>query len=265
MNEPPLTQILNQLAEVAVPDDLDLRAAIHHRLETSKKQRRTGVFLMKSIFAQPCRLAVPITIAFLILLATLMLTPQGLSWAQNVLQFFTYAESDNLPIETQVPGADTGWEFGLGAEEAQQRARFDVLMPTWLPDFLFFREVAVNSQRRMVVVSYDVVYPNDPSIGGNGIALSEQLIYNDSESCEICSLVGASAEIDEVQIGDIPGEYVVGVWQAIGDTGQWGWVSDPYLQRLRWHSDGMAFELLSFVNPDDLTKADLIAIAESLH
>jgi len=220
---------------------------------------------MKASFApSPCRIVVWITILVLFVIATFLPTPQGLTWAQNVLQFFTYAESDKLPIETQVPGADTGWEFSLSAEEAQQRARFDMLMPTWLPDFLFFREVAVNSQQRMVVVSYDVVYPNDPSIGGNGITLSEQLIYNDSKSCEICSLVGASAEIDEVQIGDIPGEYVVGVWQAIGDTGQWGWVSDPYLQRLRWHSDGMAFELLSFVNPDDLTKADLIAIAESL-
>ncbi len=40
--------------------------------------------------------------------------------------------------------------------------------------------------------------------------------------------------------------------------------SDPYLQTLRWQANGMAFELLYMGPPDSVTRADLIAIAESL-
>jgi len=475
MNEHPLTRALTLLAEEGVPEDLDLRASIHRRLEMSKAQSRKGVFPMKASFTQPRRLTASITIFVFLLLTAFLLTSQGQTWAQELFQFFIPAESDtfpipteqvlpapdtptpgptyipelensavtampedsadsmdnpcvsyeelkdyfcqiqeveaqagfdakelpvdpqgmefskasfnyerkviamefevisgggylylhqgieddqpqgewdkvpaegirlvtvngqyaelasgtfvvypnateatwepdgsllrlrwregdywfsleklgdpypiewmdgdalielaeslvddrdlnaHMPVETETPDVeDTDWEFFLSADEAQQRSGFDVLMPTWLPDFLFFREAAFDPHQRQVVVSYDVIYPHDPNVAGNGITLIQQPILEDGESCEICSFVGASAEIEKVQIGHIPGEYVVGVWQAIGDTGQWGWVSDPYLQRLRWHSDGMAFELLSFVYPDDLTKADLIAIAKSL-
>ena len=268
MNELPLTQILNQLAEDAVPDDLDLRIGIHHRLEMSKTQPQKGVFSMKAGFARPRRIAALVTFIVLVLAAVFLFTPQGQTWAQSILGYFTYTESDTWPQETLIPGADSNWDFNLSIAEAEQRAGFDVLVPTRFPDSLSyslsFREVSFDPQRKMVVISYDVVYQSDPSVTGSGIMLSQKPIPEDGEDCEICSLVGASAEIEEVQIGNISGEYVVGVWKAIGDTGQWGWVSDPYLQRLRWQSDGMAFELLALVNPDDLTKADLITIAESL-
>lgn len=268
MNENPLTRTLNQLAEEGIPADLDLRASIYGRLEMSKSRPRKGVLPMKASFAQPRRLVALIAIIVLLFAAVYLLTPQGRTWAQAALGYFTNADSDTRPVETQTPELRE-WEYNLSIEEAEQRAGFDVLVPTRFPDSLFysllFREVNFEPQQKMVVISYDITYQSDPSVTGNGILLLQQPIPEDGESCEICSLVGASAEIEKVQIGDIPGEYVAGVWQAIGDTGQWGWVSDPYLQRLRWQANGVAFELLAMINPDDFTKADLIAIAESLH
>ena len=98
---------------------------------------------------------------------------------------------------------------------------------------------------------------------GNGFALYEQPIPENGEDCYVCStLVGASAVIEEVQIGDIPGEYVEnGVWQAIGDTGQWGWNADPPIQKLRWRAEGVAFELSTIAG---VSKEELFAIAESI-
>jgi hypothetical protein len=69
--------------------------------------------------------------------------------------------------------------------------------------------------------------------------------------------------VEQVQIGAATGEYVVGVWKADG-AGNWVWEYEPYLQTLRWQANGMAFELLYMGIPEAVTKADLIAMAQSL-
>jgi hypothetical protein len=142
-----------------------------------------------------------------------------------------------------------------------------VLAPTWLPDFLVFNGASFWPKQRIFEIVYGLA-PNNPN--ENTLALMEQPIPENGDDCIIytypiaCSmLVGASATIEEVQIGDIPGEYVKnGVWQAIDDTGQWGWDATPPIQKLRWHANGVAFELSTII--DGFSKKDLITIAESL-
>ncbi len=194
-------------------------------------------------------------------------TPQS-----QPLRYFTRAESDTRPVETPVPGADTNPNSGLNSvenlsiAEAEQLAGFDVLEPNWLPDSLIFVSATFWPEQHIVQIIYDY-YINDPG-GSNKVVLDEQPIPENSEDCIdywiACSmLVGASATIEEVQIGDIPGEYVgSGVWQAIGNTGQWGWDTTPPIQKLRWRANGVALAL-STINVG-VSKQDLIAMAESL-
>jgi hypothetical protein len=184
------------------------------------------------------------------------------------LRYFTRAESDKLPLQPfqltaihetvtpkpETPTPDPSWTFTLSVAEAEQLAGFDVLEPIGMSKFLNFQGAAFDPQRNIVRIRYVM-----------GFVLHEEQ-FQFSEDCDGCGMVGASAVVETVQIGDVTGEYVVGVWEAIGDTGQWGWIATPYLQRLRWQSNGMAFELMynPTHDPAAVTLADLIAIAESL-
>ncbi|MBN1428476.1 MAG: hypothetical protein JXB07_08825 [Anaerolineae bacterium] len=262
MDEHPLTRILSKLAEDGIPDDLDLRATVHHRLETSKTQPEKGDFPMKASSVRVRYIIATAALVMTLLSAVLLFTPQGRAWAQTVLGFFTRAESDVLPVETPVPGTDTPdtlWIFNLSISEVEQQAGFDVLEPAWLPEGLAFTGALYEAESHMVRVSYSL-----QDFGTNGVNLTEEPIPEGSEECELCGqVVGASALIETVPIGDVMGQYVPGVWQA-DDAGQWNWVSDPYLQTLRWQVHGMAFELLAMAPSDIVTKADLIAMAESI-
>jgi hypothetical protein len=99
-------------------------------------------------------------------------------------------------------------------------------------------------------------------LGGlNGLVLREER-FQTSDDCSLCGLVGASEKIEPVMIGNNSGEYIIGVWK-LTDNGP-VWEPDPYLQTLRWQAEGMAFELLYMGIPDEVSKADMIAIAASI-
>jgi len=160
--------------------------------------------------------------------------------------------------------------FTLDVKESEALAGFDVLEPTWLPSVLFFEGAAFepkewDSPKDTVKISYYFYSERlGPGLASNGIVITQQ----PTDSIEDCTmgtdcLVGAGANVERVQVGDMPGEYVIGVWSA-DNSGNWHWVNDPYLQRVRWQKDDMAFEILYMGPPEEVTKTDLIAIAESM-
>jgi hypothetical protein len=73
-------------------------------------------------------------------------------------------------------------------------------------------------------------------------------------------LVGASAPIQTVSLGNVSGEYSEGVWE-LTDNGP-VWRNDEYLKTLRWQSNGMAFELIYMGT--ELERDDLVAIAAGI-
>ena len=208
------------------------------------------------------RMSIASAALLLFLAAMLAFTPQGRAWAQEIVRLFTRHGSDTRPVEPAVPSGD--WTFDLSVAEAESRAGYDVLEPAWLPPVVCFEGAAFDPASNLVRISYFYCSEaHGPGLEANGLILMQQSIPAGLD-CEICDSVGASAAIEPVQISGAPGEYVVGVWQAAGDTGRWEWVSDPWLQRLRWQADGMAFELTYMGLPEEVTKADLIAVAESM-
>jgi hypothetical protein len=160
--------------------------------------------------------------------------------------------------------------FTLDIKEVEGLAGFDVLEPTWLPPVLFFEGAAFEPRewdhpKNTVQISYSFSSKSiGPGLASNGLVISQQPIEN-VEDCEMGTgcLVGAGAKVETVQIGEVTGEYVIGVWKA-DNAGNWIWEYEPYLQRLRWQENGFAFEILYMGAPEEVGKTDLISIAESM-
>jgi len=212
------------------------------------------------------RLASIFILALLVLSGLVFATPQGRVWAQSLLRFFTRAGSDTLPVQTwqltpipttvgtATPDPANIIDANQTVAEVEQQAGFDVLDPGWLPGNLTFVGATLEPKFHIARIFYQYVETN-------GLVLREQPLQP-TKDCELCGEVGASAAIETLPIGSVSGEYVEGVWKmaAAGPV----WESDPYLKTLRWQANGMAFELVYMGPPDSVTKADLVAIAESM-
>jgi hypothetical protein len=145
--------------------------------------------------------------------------------------------------------------FPMEAEEAEENARFDMLEPAFLPDGMNF--LGASFDPVLSKVSLQFGYSEEDS----SILIEQQPIGLDG-SCEftLCGTVGASASVETVQIGDVPGEYAPGVWK-LTEVGPM-WTDDPYLKTIRWQKDGIAFELIYMGL--ELDKEELIKVAESI-
>jgi hypothetical protein len=270
MNEKQLNRILTQLAEEMAPsDEIDLWPAIQNRLvmDTGHAKRRNNFLEHRFAISKSFRLAAIITVALLFGIVLLLGTPQGQVLAQEFLQFFSRAKSDAYPLQpwqknplpTSVPGTPTLDPANisnatLSIQQMQEKAGFAVLVPTWLPDNLSLVGATFDRERSIARIFYRYQ-------GTNGLVLKEES-FSRKEDCALCGEVGASAQVETVDLGNVLGEYVEGVWK-LTDRGP-VWVSDPYLKTLRWQENGMAFELEYMGPPDTLTKDQMIAIVKSL-
>ncbi len=206
------------------------------------------------------------TLTVAILLALTFLTPQGRAFAQNILQFFVRADQDRYPLQAwqMTPPVQTSTEspFKYSVQEAETLAGYDVLSPVEIP----FDRVFVGA-------SYDEKYHIvAQAFGQSADSLEFSLWQQPLEYYQPCgdisqpcdnmlgsNLAGASADIQTVQIGDLTGEYVEGVWN-LTDNGP-VWEPTPFLKTLRWKNDTMIFELVGGI---DQTRDDLVKLAESI-
>ncbi|MCL4559484.1 MAG: hypothetical protein M1281_02575 [Chloroflexi bacterium] len=98
MNDKFIQDHLQQLAEHAVPDDVDLWPTISAKLDSS----RTGAMARKT-FTSQCRL---LTLAISALVALLLIaggltTPWGRAFAQSLFRFFAVAPADSFSLPTE--------------------------------------------------------------------------------------------------------------------------------------------------------------------
>ena len=262
-----LKTILTELAEQTAPtSEINLWPALQDQLVTSEWKLEKGKKIMKTPFAQKMffRRAILALLAIAIAFAILLATPQGRAWAQSILRFFTRAESDALPVQpfqltpipTLAPENTPEGPFPLTVDKAQALAGFQILLPADTKGHNFYG-AEYDPARAAVSINF-----SDPDIGfGNGLLITEQLLASPQDIIPLQGVVGASAPVETVQIGDLSGEYVMGVWN-LTDNGP-VWVAEPSLQTLRWKTDKMFLEIVYMGTK--LSKADLIAIAESMH
>jgi len=188
-------------------------------------------------------------------------TPQN-----QPLRYFTRAESDSLPLlpwqltpQPETPTPNPGWTFNLSIEDAQKRAGFNVLVPGWLPETVYFEGASYQPDHNIVRIFYR--RRGDPA-EEYGFVLREERFQTSDDCDDLCGVVGLGAWVDTVQIGDFPGEYAVGAW-IFTDNGPL-WENTTLHKALRWQANGMAYELTYGGGPDDVTEDDVIALAESI-
>ena len=146
--------------------------------------------------------------------------------------------------------------FPWNLEDVEAQAGFDVLEPEVLPRDMMFLGSSLDPFAKTTFLSFGY------SETERGILIQQQPVSS-PETCDLCALIGASAEVETVQVRSTIGEYVIGVWKA-DDAGNWVWEYEPFLQRLRWQENGMAFEILYMGPPEQMTRDVLVAIAESM-
>lgn len=265
MDNKKIQSIIQEAVENEIPaSQIDLWEAVNASLVEKKHKRGVKMNITKSRGIS--RLAYA-TLVVVTLLALAFITPQGRAFAQSILQFFIRADQDRYPLQTwqMTPPAQTSSEspFKLSVQEAESLAGYDVLSPVEVPFGMIFVGASYDEKYHIVAQAFgysaeylelslwqqpleyyqpcgDISQPCDNMLGGN--------------------LAGASADIQTVQIGDLPGEYVEGVWE-LTDNGP-VWNPTPYAKTLRWKTETMIFELV--YNGIDLARDDLVKLAENI-
>jgi hypothetical protein len=264
MDNKEIQSIIQDAVEDKIPSSqIDLWQTVKASLV--EKQYQQGVKMNTIKSRRVLRLAFT-TLTVAILLALTFLTPQGRAFAQNILQFFVRADQDRYPLQAwqMTPPVQTSTEspFKYSVQEAETLAGYDVLSPVEIP----FDRVFVGA-------SYDEKYHIvAQAFGQSADSLEFSLWQQPLEYYQPCgdisqpcdnmlgsNLAGASADIQTVQIGDLTGEYVEGVWN-LTDNGP-VWEPTPFLKTLRWKNDTMIFELVGGI---DQTRDDLVKLAESI-
>lgn len=233
----------------------------------------------------------PVTLALagavIALTLVLFITPVGDALGQVLVELFQTAEDDVLPFppgQTAIAGYTMTAALGptstpvftatktpgvtptpdpasyLAAnktvDEAEQAAGFDILVPVEVPEDLVFRGAAYDPETNVSRLFYDLIRRRT-----NGLSIFQEPVTG-MEDCDLCSDIGPGANVKEVQIGDVTGEFVVGTW--ILDDGYRIWKNEQWVKRLRWQTDDTVFELSFFGPPGTLSSKDFVEIAESM-
>lgn len=269
MNKNELRSQLKELIEQKAPAaQIDLWPALQVRLPMNQPEPMRGTNV-NTHSPSPIKRWKP---AYLLLIvfsisALVFAFPQGRVWAQEFMQFFTRTRTDTLPVQsfqltpratlapvTAVPDPASILEAKLSVNKVEEQSGLAVKEPTWVPKHLTLVGATYDPPRSLIRIFYRLEE-------SNGLVLKEEF-YASPDTCALCNEVGASANVETVQIGNVTGEYVQGVWK-LTENGPI-WENDPYLQTLRWQADGIAYELQYMGPPEMLTKDDLVKIASSL-
>jgi hypothetical protein len=198
------------------------------------------------------------------LLVIALLTPQGRTFAQNVLQLFTRVTDTTTPVQdsqmaaVEIPSsAPTAMPPSplISVAEASAKAGFPAAVLHATPQGLEYLGA------RMYGETINIEYQT-PDKSGHLYLKQSQSGFLQSEWDQ----VPASA-VTAVKIGDLEGELVQGIFVLYpGDT-EGTWNQDGPFLRLRWEKDGIWYELNRHGYgefAENLDQSALIALAENL-
>lgn len=265
MDKKNIQAILQAELEKEIPSsEIHLWQAVKANLVAERDSQGEKMKPIKSIWVGRATYAV-LTVCALLTVA--LITPQERAFAQNIFQFFTKADQDRYPLQAWqlTPPAQTSNEspFKYSVSEAEALAGYDILSPVEIPFEMIFIGASYDEQYHTVgqTFGYTIEYPE--------LSLWQQpLEYYQpcgdiSQACDNMlggNLAGASADIQTVQIGELTGEYVEGVWE-LSDNGP-VWNPIPFAKTLRWKNGTTIFQLV--YNGMNLTRDDLVKFAEGI-
>lgn len=227
------------------------------------------------------RLRSGLGLAAVMIAVVFFLTPQGQAMAQGLLHFFTRARSDIMPGSTeapliwveQTPGIpaatstpQTAYSPAYGSmcgkindpkctfEQIQAKVTFPVFQLSEIPNGLFFAGATGGPQ------SVYIVYQTE----NRGSMLIIHQVPNTKNEKQTAFLVGASAEVETIQVDGITAEYVKGAFFSDGSRKPATWTSELPSQSLRWVNQGIFFDLEYYGVEPELDRDDLVVLISSL-
>lgn len=202
-------------------------------------------------------------VSIVILLALAFISPQGRAFAQDVLQFFTRIESDSYYSEpsdlTFEEMTSFHAECGISihptcsVEQVRSMVDFEVKELAVLPEGMYFEGATGGPD--WIELAY--LHKDRDRLGGELSVVVEPV---DKASPWT---VAKSAQVEQVQIGTLPGEYHTGILFQ-DEYGNVTWQPDDPLATLRWEDGGNMYTLVYYSTRYPLTKEDLVHLAESM-
>lgn len=201
------------------------------------------------------------TLTILALLALGFVTPQGRAFAQNLLQFFTRAQSESFELEEPVSETDSSAPTAMppspliSIAEAETLAGFNLVELPSVPQG--FEYIGTRIEGNSVNIEYVA-----QGGGGNLILRQSKDGFLESDWSQV-----PDEAIVSVKVGEVDAEYAQGMFVAIAGETSATWNSDAPILRLRWVKDGIWFELTKYgdvVPIEYLDMQGLIELAENL-
>lgn len=280
MDNKSIQSILQEVLEEEIPSSqIDLLPSVKASLVAGRHLLNQQGEKMNTTQPRRTPRAALVTLTIIILMALAFITPQGRAFAQSILQFFIRSESDVVAVPTSGPMnwvnltatvvpatqtpvperaafADKCGDFSAptcSLEQIRSLVDFTVKEPGKMEGLYF---IGASGGPDSIFLSYS---SQDMSFGLT--VFVERWTGVPSVDTD---LVGASATVEQVQIGDLHGEYFKGsfVYQDGQDVATW----DPNFgtETLRWVDGGTSYKMVygSFQNP--INKEGMVALAESM-
>lgn len=221
-----------------------------------------------------------ITLLIVALLALAFITPQGRAFAQNILHFFVRTKSDEIPVPTQEPvtwvdvtpnipvttktpqpaiaifANDCG-DYGsptCTVEQIRSKVDFTVKEPASIPEGLYFVGATGGTD------SIYLLYYYENQSGSLSITVERWAGAPSPET----DLIGASAIVEEVNIGGMTGEYFKGIFVSESEGNVAVWDPNFGVETLRWLDNGISYTVQYSYPPTTLGKEGMAVLAESM-
>ncbi len=265
MNDKHIRSVLRDALEEEIPSaQVKLWPAVKANLVAGKHplSQQGEKMHTKKLHRLP-RMAVVISL-LVALLAIALITPQGRTLAQNVLEFFTRSESITFPLQpsqvitgTPDPSAPTAQPPAplTSIAEAEAQAGFDAAELPFVPDG--FNYLGARLYGHTISIEYEA-----QGAGGHLVIQQspEALIQSDWDKVPAQAIV-------PVKVGELDAEFAAGTFVVYEGEEAATWNPNAPVLRLRWVKDGIWFEMTKFGDVkaiETLDQAGMIALAESL-
>jgi hypothetical protein len=258
-----IKSILQDALEEQIPvSEINLLPAIQSHLAAGNKSLRQGENRNKTRAKQ----VVFSGLTLLVLLIMMLAPPPGRAWAQEVIHLFVRTQQDRYPLQPwqmTPPAQSSESPFNLSVQDAEILADYDVLSLMEIPDEMEFIGASYDAPHHIVAQAFGHETNIELSLWQQPIKFNQACgdIRNFCDNMLGGNLVGPSANVENIQINSLTGEYVEGTWK-LTDNGPI-WESDPYIKTLRWQTKDMTFELVYMGN--EFSRDDLIRLVTNIH
>jgi hypothetical protein len=284
MDKNAIKSIVQDALENEVPaSQIDLVSKVKERLLVGTTQQGEKV---RTAYSQRHARVALVILVIGALLAVAFVTPQGRAFAQSILGLFIRASGDTIPVPTPehmnwvelTPGmphptmtsmptltpmvafAEDCGSFpimGCSVEQVRSKVDFVVKEPADIPPRMYF--TGATGGPNGIFLRYE--YENN----SGGLFISQERWTGIPDQGR--PRVGASAVVEEVQVGNLTAEYYRGSFIYNGNSrdGVATWNSDETIETLRWVERDISYTLeYYYTTQGPLGKEGLVAIAESM-